>query len=476
VSSATAFPEQQPGTTSEAVIEQARRRQRRRRRWLAALAAAGLGVAAAVYLLAGRGSGPPVARPSATATGNAASDSGPIYAIVSPNHGTPVRLANGSYTTLPPQASLVRVDPRTLRPLAGRLGLGRFWGGGGDTSPDGRSAVLLTGKGGLRFLDLAHFRLGPAMTLIAGGGADVHDVRWVGNQRLVAVVQRQSLPYLSHVVSRQLVLIDAGRPAVLAHTTVTHTLADAGSAAANGRFALLLAPSSHSGRHFELLVVEPSGSVRSRWIDLGADHGAPRNPSLAIEPSGQRAFVVGSGTRIAVVDLVSMRVAYKDIRFAGARPTSSPGFVNYWATMAGPGHLAVSGNVSTPDQSLVLGSGAYLVDTHTWKSTLLDRSASSATYADGVVITSGAAVEHEGQTVAEPVGVGISAFTLTGARLYHILGRQTMLILQIVRGRVFAVRFYGGPLLNPPRVTFDLDTGRHVGRLPALSYGLTLLN
>lgn len=426
------------------LIPEARRRQRRRQ--LAALIGlAVIGGAIAGLVLAQRSGDASLSAGTASRPGGHA----PLYAILSSNHGTLVRLKPGTGTlvTLPPRATIVRLNPRTLRVEPGRLPIGRFWGAS-FLSPD-KTQVALTNDGTLRIVDLTHLRVDRTASLGPAHGTMIRDVAWVGSHRLFAMVQRQSLPYLRNVLARRLVLIDVPTGRVLRRWPLTNKLAIAGSGAAAGRYALILRNSSLKGSSVRLVVATPAG-LRTATISVGKSHGAVRQTTFTIEPDGRRAFLFLSGGSIVTVDLRTLRVTRHHIR-----PLTTA-----WAVSgipAGTRTLVVSGSTATG--STLLGSGVYVVDTGTWSTRLLDRNATWATYANGVVLTSGPAGAIKPW---ESRGFGVSAFRLDGTKLYHVLDHRSVYAVS-AGPRVLAFRPLGRGLSNRQQwIAFDLRTGKNL--------------
>jgi hypothetical protein len=423
------------------LIPEARRRQRRRQ--VAILALLAIAVAAILSsLLLLRGGDPAGGVSSRPAT------RAPLYAILSSNHGKTVRTSGGSYATLPAPARIVRLDPQTLRPEQGALAIGRF-GGGTFVSPD-RTRAALASHGNLRLVDLRRLRIERTVTLGPARDTMIRDVAWVGPHRLFAMVQQQSLPYFRNVLERRLVLIDVSTGRVLRRWPLTNKLALDGSGAAAGRYALVLRNSSLKGSSIRLVVATPAG-LRTATIGVGKSHGAVRQTTFTIEPDGRRAFLFLSGGSIFTVDLRTLRVA---------RHHLAP-LATAWAVSgipAGKRTLVVSGSTATG--STLLGSGVYVVDTGTWSTRLLDRNATWATYANGVVLTSGPAGAIRPW---QSRGYGVSAFKLDGTKLYHVLGNRAVYVVSAPGRRVLAFRPLGRGLSNRQQwIAFDLRTGKNL--------------
>ncbi len=434
------------GVRLDPLIPEARRRQRRRQVAIVlALLAVGA-IALLVLALNGRGGSPAAVAPH-QGSGE------PLYALLSSNHGTPVRKPDGSYTTQPPRATIVRLDPRTLRPEPGRLRVGRF-SGGSAISPD-KTHVALFDHGTLRLVDLTRFRIERTVGLGSAPGAMIRDVAWVGPHRLFAMVQRQSLPYSRNVLVRQVVLIDAPTGRVLHRWSLTNKLALSGSAAGGGRYVFLLRDSSLKGSSVRLEVATTAG-LRSVTVGVGKSHGVLRPSTLTVTPDGRRAFILTPGSPIAAVDLRSLRVTRHPLDVVKA--SSRGGVSSAFGIAADNRTLLVGGGVATG--SALRAAGVYVLDTRAWSARLVDPAATWAAYADGVVVTSGPAGAI---TSRNDRGFGISAYRIDGTQLYHVLGHRSAYVVSASGGRVLAFRPLLRGLSNRQQwIAFDLATGKHL--------------
>jgi hypothetical protein len=435
-----------PRILLDPLIPEARRRQRRRQVAIV-LALLGAGaIALLVLALNGRGG-------SSAAVAQRRGSQAPLYAILSSNHGTPIRKPDGSYTTLPPRATIARLDPRTLRLEPGRLAVGRF-SGGRAVSPD-TTHVALFDHGTLRLVDLERFRIERTIRLGDDPGTMIRDVAWVGPNRLFAIVQRQSLPYFRNVLSRRLLLIDASNGRVLRRWSLTNKLALAQLATAGGRYVFLLQDSSLKGSSIRLQVATPAG-LRSVTVGVGKSHGVLRPTTLSVTPDGRRAFLLTPGSPITAVDLRSLRVTRHPLSVTKA---SRPAGLAYGLGVAADNRtLLVGGGIATG--STLRAGGVYALDTRAWSARLLDPAATWAIYAQGVVVTSGPAAAI---TSRHDAGFGVSAYRLDGTKLYHVLGHRSVYVVSVTGGRVLAFRPLVRGLSNRQQwIAFDLATGKHI--------------
>jgi hypothetical protein len=246
-------------------------------------------------------SGTPAGLPSLPSGPAAGSAGGPVLAIV----GDPGRL-------------LVRLDPRSLRPLPGRrLALtdtvaGHAW------SPDGATLVLGDNdEDALYLVDPSRMRTLGKVWLDTPGPPQWFG--WLGPRRLLAVVDSPLADPGTELGEAGVVLVDplAGR---VLHRQNLHSRVNA-AAFLGDRVVLLTTPADGIGTA-GLVVVDQEGKVRTvplRAVSAGFKEPAEwtstsfaeqREAGLAVDPAGGRAFVVAAGTPVAEVDLATLRVVY----------------------------------------------------------------------------------------------------------------------------------------------------------------------
>jgi hypothetical protein len=225
---------------------------------------------------------------------------------------------------------------------------------------------------------------------------------------------------------------------------------------------LLLGPTEAIGPS-RLLLFAADGTVRTAALDRipsGYDFSDPRDrrgsrvsPGLAIDRTGNRAYVVGAAAPVAVVDLTSMSVAYHDL----SQPVSLVGRFGRWlepaaeakarlegptreAAWLGAGMLAVWGR---NDHIEVVGdrlrswqepAGLSLIDTRDWTIRLLDRGATSATIANDKLLAFSwlwdSATERAG-------GTGLTAYGPDGSQRFHLFRSRPLINVQALGGRAF---------------------------------------
>jgi hypothetical protein len=300
------------------------------------------------------------------------------------------------------KGTLAEVDPRTL--AVGRSMAGP-WGSSWAFSPDGRRLALGGGEGAVGFVDLTRMRrLGG---LRSGGQGSVVALAWPSRNRLLAVEE-----WWGDVVRRAwLLVIDPLRGRLLERRALEGAADEVEEA--NGRIVTVIAPSEEIGPA-RLVVAEPDGRLRCvvlTEISTGREHIRTervvriRKPGLALDPAGDRAFVVSAEEPIAEVDLRNLRVSYhrkasasllgrlldwlepeahaKGLPLVGSRRQ---------ALWLGNGLLAVSGSEQSPGQDgrySEAPAGLKLVDTETGAVRTLDERVGRILLADDALLAFG---------------------------------------------------------------------------------------
>jgi hypothetical protein len=372
---------------------------------------------------------------------------------------------------------LRRVDSRTLRYQKGRrLDVGGY-GSGWSFSPD-RSLLALGDMTFGRVLLVDSARLRGVRLLDTGVRAHVSATAWLGS-RLLAVLEGCCEE------GRRTTLVNLDRTSC----TVLSRVDLAGSLEAVARtgseLVLLLGPTDGVGPS-RLAVAYADGHLRTAGV--GRIHSgretetagalmATRHarPGLAIDPAGNRAFVVGSGAPVAAVDLATLAVAYHEL----ATPVSLLGRLRDWleptalaktppvgpvrsATWLGAGLIAVSGydsdvwtDAAGNIQFRATPAGLKVIDTRSWTMRTIDASATDFEVADGLLIASGltwnsAWRRHRGK--------GLTAYDERGAVRFHLFGSQPVLDVQRVGTRIVVRRDVTGKAT----ALVDLRRGRVV--------------
>ncbi len=387
---------------------------------------------------------------------------GQVFGILSSDR-RPVRSASGAIVYRPPLSTLVRVDPRTLRPLSGRrvkLGTALM----GYVSPNRtRFATAMSGRAGLRFVDLNNMRIAGDVVLARGRDAQVRALGWVRDDRLLAVMQGMGGPNDRQVLARSLIGVDPISQRVLWRRSLART-ALRENAVAGGRFVFLQGDSNHRSPSVRISVAEGNGSLRSADFRVGtvARRGARRWTALAVEPSGERAFLATSGSVLTEIDLDTMRATRRTVRLVGGVPSRKPTAWSLRLSSAGANALVATGFPAPRRNGRLVPLGVTLIDTKDWTARVVDARASSFLYVEGTLLTYGgfAARARRGQG-----GAGVNAYDLDGRRRYTLFPNQAIASVQVVGGYVHIRR---SPLVfreSRPRSVFELRSGRNLGRI-----------
>jgi hypothetical protein len=342
------------------------------------------------------------------------------------------------------RASLVSLDPRSLRPISGRK-LSLFGAGAWAYSPD-RTRLALAGpcqignglSAGITFVDVARLRRVGCLWL---GG--VTSMLWSGPRRLL-------------VLTSEVISIDPVSRRVLGRSPLPLGQQLVAVTRAADRIVLLVA----SGGFGRLVVVDESGAVRSAALELPAGV-QPREatfvrPGLAVEAAAGRAFVVPAAGPVAEISLDTLEVAYHELR----EPVSFLARLSAWlepaaqakelpaasrtAVWLGNGKLAVVG-----DRSVAAGrqepAGLSLVDTRGWSTRTLDRGIDSFAVSQARIVATGPRA-------------GLAVFDLDGRELYRRFGERAAWVHVIQRGCIYAT------VRNERRVrVLELATGTQLG-------------
>lgn len=323
--------------------------------------------------------------------------------------GSPVGIVtryerSGAYDTF-----LTRLDPATLRPVGSRAEVPELhatW----SFSPGGdRIAVGTGGQGlGVHVYDVEQMRL--VRTIRTGIAAE--GLAWAEPRRLVAALQSGELavadPASGRVLSRR--RRRAGEATCFAEARASAAVPDG----------LLVLLASRAGQA-RLLLVTPGGDVRALELPdatWGCDHAG-----LAVEPGGERAYVLSRDGTVAAVDVTTLRATFHGVSGDPLRRATLRRL--RWL---GDGQLVTWG--------LAAGgrpAGVGLLDSRDWTNQMLDAGAREATTARGRVLTfDGVEVDLRGR------GRGLSAFDGAGRRLFRALAGEQVEFVHVTGDRAFA--------------------------------------
>ena len=320
-----------------------------------------------------------------------------------------------------PAARLVPADPVSLRPAGRSTQVGRYvwpW----SRSPDGsRVALGAQQPAGLRFVDLNRMRTLGAVRL--SGHDDVSAVTWVRPRLVLAAVG------LFFVVA-----VDPVAQRVLWTRTLPNEFEEVQRSATG--FVFLAPPSGADGKDIgptTLVSVDAAGAVRSAVLDriqsgfhhdeqTGVFIGEQRRPGLAVDPVGNRAYVVGAGEPVAEIDLATMTVAYHGGSRSPEKALSGPIREARWLAN---GQIAVTGydtrawiDSEGQEQELTTPAGLTLIDTRSWTSRPIDPDATSVAVSGELLLAYAWSYDA---TVAQASGIGVAAYALDGTPRFHVL-------------------------------------------------------
>jgi hypothetical protein len=351
------------------------------------------------------------------------------------------------------RVELVRLEVRSLAPVGGaaplRVGLHDIpWA----MSPDGTQLALGSGRTtSVVFVDLRRMRM---LGRVGIASSFITAVAWPAPNRFLM---------LERGVRRwRLAVVDPTTRRVLSRRTIgpSRSLSAAAAITPDG-LAVLIEPGHRVGTP-HLLLLDARGRARRvalpriaagmRKKKVGSKYRVwYRHPGLAVDAEAGRAYVVTAGSRVAVVDLATLAVTYREVRRLRSRAAAarSPEVLasggNILATgtqrqahWLGDGLIATSGwnEVFERDSrgSLVQGdppAGLDVLDTRTWTSRRLRDDVRWFHATHDLVLasvpprrrpgTAVAAFTHEGAARFR-VEVGSAAFGLQSAGPYAYLG------------------------------------------------------
>ena len=359
----------------------------------------------------------------------------------------------------PDRATLVRMNPRTLRPRPGaKLRLGSA--GGWAFSPDASllaighsvgqvedSADLGKLRTYLRLVDPARLRITGELSV---GRGSMTSAAWLGRDRIATVLQSCC------ALSETLVLVDPSQRRVVARRAVDPIGAQQG-----GSRLVVLEPTRDAISPVRLVVVDRTGPIRSVVLERiegggnvtgeGAEVSVDRiEPALTVSPDGSRALVISPGSLVADVDLSTLTVAYHAVASRLHRPATAnkrfEGAVRF-ADLLPNGLVAVTGYDVRPDDTY-LPAGVRLLDPSSWTVRGIDAHADRVTVAGSALLA----------TRWARTGMGVTGYSFTGTRRFHLLGHRPAIVEQSFGTRAFV------SIGDHPLRVLDVRKGRVVGR------------
>jgi hypothetical protein len=346
---------------------------------------------------------------------------------------------------------VMRVDPLTLERRGDRSL--RLSGNFAEpvSSPDGQRVALAGSAGSIVIAQLGSKRRSEAIR-VGGPFATTGVVSWPAANRLVA---EAFLADAHRIGTHKLVVVDPARRRVLHQLDVDQWWSTGNGRTDGGRVAVLIASSIRLG-HPRLLVVGVDGEIRTvNLTRMRAGLGYSRKgevgrfPGLAVDSTGERAFVVNEGEPVAIVDLRTLTVRYRRVSGLAAPPRSLAGPAHYTGTAEprrgpnrtaqwlGAGLVAISGfdGYTGPAGRFLGDSGAsagiQILDTRTWRIKTLDHRPSSFEWLGGRLVAYARAWDPRARGVR---GDALVAFDRTGHVRYRVRGKGYW---QSFAGRIF---------------------------------------
>jgi len=369
----------------------------------------------------------------------------PSHALPTTTAKSPVRAVLGmSYKTK--GGTLAWFNPLTLQTLRGRkvplAGHTGSWAFSTDRSLFAIGNCDERDLPSIRFVNARSMRVAGDLRLSPGGDC-ISALRWLQPRRLLAVVHSMNSR------DTEIVVVDPVARQIVRRTQIASSDDEtvwSGSVATKDELVLLLG-TYDSFVPARLAVVDTEGNVRVVTVErvlVGTvfeeesedDHRARTiHPGFAVDPESRRAFLVPPSGPLAEIDVQTLSVSYRELehpsllrRFlrwlepaAQAKGIDGPMRDARWL---GEGMLAVSGTDyamqrDAQGNEIEVGApaGVTLVDTRSWRATMLSAGSSGFAVAPGLVIAQGGRWDAGEQRM---VGPGILAFGLDGRERWSL--------------------------------------------------------
>jgi hypothetical protein len=367
-------------------------------------------------------------------------------AVVSPpsEKATAVLAVTGGNAT----PRLAWLDPATLRPLRRRSVELPYGASSPVYSPTGNQLALGGGgPDGVRIIDLRRMRI-TARIARRPSDRSLNPVAWPELRRLLVL----DLPRQAEASQARLLVLDPTSRRVLSTVTLRNSVERWMLWARAGK--RLLALASRGAGLPRLLMYGPGGGVL-RSTDLSIPAGsfpgtAPdeqvrfAQPALTVDPQRKRAAIVGDGT-IAIVDLHTFDIEYSSLTHPRPflrraldwlEPEAQAKVLHGYsrqATWVGGDLVAATGR--TVDGTTSTRMGLQILDVGAGTARTIEARATGHAFSDGVLLAYGAEHDAQGSSVS---GMGISAFTPDGTRVWHALGEEPVFVVETAGGYAYA--------------------------------------
>lgn len=357
-------------------------------------------------------------------------------------------------------SSLVRLDPMSLKKVGralGLTGLAGVWA----FAPDDRTLALGVRRTSrsmtetLRFYSVSRPRRSGRGVALGGAAAALS---WLRPDRILAYVN-ECCDDPNGAAS--ILAIDSVARRIVSRTPLDGSVLQI--ARSRDSLVLLVAATNRIGPS-RLELFDGDGGRRVvklgelaagyTWpVESGGDPiGTRLIPGLAVDASGNRAFVVSPGGLVAEVNLGSLVVSYHrwvEEQSVGQRiarwvtPVAEAKGVNgpvLRARWLEGGFLAVAGTTETATtvgDNLKVSSqplGLRIVDLRDWSESMLDPGADSFAIAGGLLLAAGSSWSSEPQSQS---GMGLAAYGSDRARRFQVLPGKPAWIGFVYRGRVY---------------------------------------
>ena len=462
----------------EAVIEEARARQRHRRRraLLAALSvvAAG-GCAYGISQGISNGKSAPACAPGGCASGAASHPStGTSVALYGIFQGSTRRISLGPHAYTQIQAArLVRVDPRTLKPLGKRLG---FADGFTPLALSPNNNQLLgtntSSSRSMTVVDLRGMRVDAKVNARIDaeiGQRTVMAAWWPTANRVLALVQTFSKPYQRSVLSRSLIAFDPASGRIVWERTLPVKLGLFDAQTVQGTVVLQLVDSRLKSTRETLVIASPNGQLRTGNLNIPHVSGPFQVATLMTSAgSSPAAYLVSDNDTIFSINLDNAHSTPHHVNPpTGAPSTPQPKYNAFPVAAALGGNIVATGLFTRNDETS--RGGLYLIDPTNWTARLLDPNTPR-------FISNGSVLATFGNVLGSGSGSGVTLYNQTGTPTSHLYGAKTLMEIALTPTVGYA---FAPTLANPtphrpivPNISggqellFNPSTGKSVGRTP----------